>query len=67
MASLYARAPRGERAYGHVPRNHTRTTTLVAALKLDGLDTPMVLGGAMNREAFIAWSGHSLVPTLTPG
>lgn len=67
MTPLYARAPRGERAYGHVPRNHTRNTTLVAALTLAGLDAPMVLEGAMDREAFVAWLRHFLVPTLSAG
>jgi len=67
MTPLYARAPRGERAYGRVPRNHTRNTTLVAALTLAGLDAPMVLEGAMDREAFVAWLRHFLVPTLVPG
>jgi transposase len=67
MTPLYARAPRGERAYGHVPRNHTRNTTLVAALTLAGLDAPMVLEGAMDREAFVAWLRHFLVPTLNAG
>ncbi len=67
MTPLYARAPRGQRAYGHVPRNHTRNTTLVAALTLAGLDAPMVLEGAMDREAFVAWLRHCLVPTLRAG
>ncbi len=67
MTPLYARAPRGERAYGHVPRNHTRNTTLIAALTPAGLDAPMVLEGAMDREAFVAWLHHFLVPTLAPG
>ncbi|MCA1693273.1 MAG: IS630 family transposase [Actinobacteria bacterium] len=67
MTPRYARAPRGERAYGHVPRNHTRNTTLVAALTLAGLDAPMVLEGAMDREAFVAWLRHFLLPTLAAG
>jgi transposase len=67
MTPLYACAPRGERAYGHVPRNHTRNTTLVAALTLAGLDAPMVIEGAMDREAFVAWLRHFLVPTLRVG
>jgi transposase len=67
MTPLYARAPRGERAYGHVPRNHTRNTTLVAALTLAGLDAPMVLEGAMDRGAFVAWLRHCLGPTLSAG
>ncbi len=56
-----------DRLYGYVPRNHTRDTTLIAALTLDGLDAPMVLAGAMDREAFVAWLRHFLVPTLAPG
>jgi transposase len=67
MTPRCARAPRGARAYGHVPRNHTRNTTLIAALTLDGLGAPMVLEGAMDREAFVAWLRHFLVPTLRPG
>lgn len=67
MTPLYARAPRGQRAYGHVPRNHTRNTTLIAALTPAGLDAPMVLEGAMDREAFVAWLHHFLVPTLRVG
>jgi transposase len=72
MTPLYARAPRGERAYGHVPRNHARNTTLVAALTLAGLDAPMVREGAMDREACVAGCPlgsmrQSLVPTLHVG
>jgi transposase len=67
MTPLYARAPRGERAYGHVPRNHTRNTTLIAALTLAGLDAPMVIEGAMDRETFVAWPTQFLVPMLAPG
>ena len=67
MTPLYALAPRGQRAYGHVPRNHTRNTTLIAALTLAGLDAPMVIEGAMDREAFVAWLTHFLVPMLAPG
>jgi transposase len=67
MTPLYGRAPRGQRAYGHVPRNHTHNTTLVAALTLVGPDAPMVLEGAMDREAFLAWLRHFLVPTLSAG
>ncbi len=67
MTLVYALAPRGQRAYGHVPRNHTRNTTPIAALTLAGLDAPMVIEGAMDREAFVAWLTHFLVPTLAPG
>ncbi len=62
-----AETPWGKRAYGHVPRDHTRNTTLVAALTFAGLDAPMVLEGAMDREAFVAWLTRFPVPTLAPG
>jgi hypothetical protein len=32
MTRLKARAPRGERAYGKVPRNRGKNTTLIAAI-----------------------------------
>ena len=36
MARLRARAPRGERAYGKVPRNRGKNTTLIASITLEG-------------------------------
>jgi len=67
MTPLYARAPKGQRAYGGAPRNHTRNTTLIAALTPTGLIAPMVLEGAMDRAAFLAWLQHMLLPALVPG
>lgn len=32
LTPLYARAPKGSRAYGSVPRNRGKNTTLIAAL-----------------------------------
>ena len=37
MVRRYARAPKGERAYGSVPRNRGKNTTLVASLSLGGI------------------------------
>ncbi len=37
MTPRYGRAPCGERVVGTVPRTHDPTTTLVAALSLDGV------------------------------
>jgi transposase len=67
MTPLYACAPRGARAYGHVPRNHTHNTTLVAALSLAGVGDAMVIEGAMDGPAFVAWLQQGLGPTLVPG
>jgi transposase len=67
MTPLYACAPRGHRAYGYVPRNHTHNTTLVAALSLAGVGDTMVIEGAMDGSAFVAWLEQGLGPTLMPG
>jgi transposase len=67
MTPLYACAPRGQRAYGSVPRNHTCNTTLVAALALAGVGETMVIEGAMDGPAFVAWLEQGLGPTLVPG
>ena len=37
LTPLYARAPRGERAVGKVPRNYGANTTLMASLSLQGM------------------------------
>jgi transposase len=63
----HARAPRGQRAYGHVPRNHHKNTTLIAALTGQGMGECMALEGATDAEAFVAYLTHFLVPSLRPG
>jgi hypothetical protein len=40
MTRLYARAPRGERAYGKVPRNRGKNETLIASITLGGRWAP---------------------------
>lgn len=67
MTPLYACAPRGQRAYGYAPRNHTCNTTLVAALTLGGIQDSMAVEGAMDAAAFVAWLEQGLGPTLMPG
>ena len=59
MARLRARAPRGKRAYGKVPRNRGKNTTLIAAITLEGaMGTSMTVEGATDSEAFsrLTWS-----------
>ena len=36
MTRLRARAPKGKRAYGKVPKNRGKNTTLIAAITLEG-------------------------------
>lgn len=67
MARLRGRAPRGERCRAGVPHGHWKTTTFTGALRLTGMTAPMVLDGAMNGTAFLAYAEQVLAPTLTPG
>jgi hypothetical protein len=67
MARLRGRAPRGERCRAPVPHGHWKTTTFIGALRLSGMTAPMVLDGAMNGAAFLAYVEQVLVPTLAPG
>jgi transposase len=67
LTRRYARAPRGQRARGQVPRNHGTPTTLLAALSPAGLGAAMTLEGAANTDAFLVYLRELLCPTLRPG
>ncbi len=67
LTRRYARAPRGERAYGSVPRNYGQRTSLVAALTLEGLGPAMTVLGAFDGPAFEVYVQELLAPSLKPG
>lgn len=67
MTRRQARAPRGQRAVGRVPRNHGPNVSLIATLALDGMGPAAVLEGAVDRLAFEAYLEQILVPALRPG
>jgi transposase len=55
---------RGERLVGDVPMGHWQTLTFIAGFRQTGIVAPMVIKGAMNGEAFLAYVEQCLVPTL---
>lgn len=67
MARRYGRSRRGQRLVMPVPHGHWKTTTFVAALRVDGLTAPTVVDGAMTGELFEAYVKQQLVPTLRAG
>lgn len=67
LVRQYGRCRRGQRLVAYAPHGHWKTTTVVAALRQDGLTAPMVLDGAMNGKAFLAYVQQVLVPTLKDG
>ena len=65
MTRLRARAPKGKRAYGKVPRNRGKNTTLIAAITLEGaMGATMSVEGATDSLAFEAYVEHFLAPSL---
>lgn len=67
MTRLQGRAPRGSRLVDHVPHGHWKTTTFLAALRLEGLTAPLVVNAPINGEIFRAYVEQHLAPTLRPG
>ena len=58
LTRLYARAPRGERAFDKVPRNWGKNLTLIAAMSAEGMDQAMSVEGATDGAAFEAYVKH---------
>lgn len=52
MTSAYARAPRGARAVDLVLRNYGCNVSLIAALRLTGMDAAFVVEGSVNSAVF---------------
>jgi transposase len=63
MCRLYGRTPKGEHLIASVPY----VTTFLAGLRHDAMTAPLVLDGAINGEAFLAYVEQMLAPTLSPG
>lgn len=67
MTRLRGRAPRGQRLIDKTPHGHWKTTTLIAALGIEGMQCSMVVDGAVNSDLFEAFVEQVLVPVITPG
>ncbi len=58
---------RGRPCIGTVPHGYWGNNTFIAGLRADRIDAPMLMKGAINGDAFAAWVGKALAPTLSPG
>jgi transposase len=68
MDRLRARAPRGKRAYGKVPRNRGKNQTLIASVTLEGgMGEAVSIKGATDAEVFETYVEEFLAPTLKAG
>src|SRR5262252_9188261 len=55
---------RGERLISDAPMGHWETVTFIAGLRRTRIVAPMLIKGAMNGEAFLAYIVQCSVPTL---
>ena len=67
LTPLFARAPRGQRAYGSAPRTWGKNTTLIAGLTLAGIQAPFILEGAVDTLACETYVEQVLAASLRPG
>ena len=67
MTRRKARAPRGSRARGAVPRNRGAVTTLITGLRLAGMAPAMTVEGGTDTAVFATYLEHFLLPSLHPG
>ena len=68
MARLRARAPKGRRAYGRVPRNRGKNTTLIASMTLEGgMGEAMAIVGGTDAAVFEGYVERFLAPSLGAG
>jgi transposase len=67
LTPLYARAPKGQHAYGSVPRNRGTNMTLLASLSRQGMGEAMILEGAADTLAFEVYIEQMLAPSLSAG
>ena len=67
MTRSFGWAERGKRLTAYVPHGHWKILTFLAGLRHDRIVAPFVLDGPINGDAFTAWVGQCLAPTLMPG
>lgn len=67
LTPLRARAPRGQRAVGHVPHGKRPPISWLATLTAQGIGESLVVPGAIDRPIFDAFVDSRLAPRLRPG
>ena len=67
MTRLRARAPKGQRAHGRVPRNRGKNTTLLASMGSGGMGPSLAVVGSTTKAVFETYVERVLAPSLRPG
>ncbi|MEH2005416.1 IS630 family transposase [Nostoc sp.] len=67
LVRLFARAPKGKRAYAPRPQKRNKNVSLIGAIALKGVITQVSLLGATDGLTFEAFISQKLVPKLWKG
>lgn len=67
LVRLFARSPKGQRAYGTRPQTRGKNVSLISAIGLKGLIAQVSLLGATDGLTFEAFVARKLVPQLWAG
>ena len=67
LSPIFARAPKGERAFGKAPRNWGKNVSLICAIDAGGVKPSMSVEGAVDARAFEGYVEHFLTPKLKRG
>ena len=67
MTHLYGRAAVGDRLTDKTPHGHWKTTTLIAALGLEGVRCSTLVDGTIDADVFESFVAQVLVPELRRG
>jgi transposase len=67
LSPIYGWSKKGQRAYGSVPRNRGRNTTVLASMSVEGMGPSMAVEGATTARVFETYVERVLAPTLRKG
>jgi transposase len=67
LTPLRARAPRGQRAVGRIPRGKRPPIAWLATLTATGMGESLVVDGPVDGRVFTAFVERVLLPSLRPG
>jgi transposase len=67
MKRLHGWSDYGERLVDSAPSGHWSTTTIISAIRLDGVATAMATNGPTDALVFRGFTEHFLVPSLRTG
>jgi len=67
LTPRYARAPKGERAFGKAPRNWGKNVTLISSISVEGMGASMSIEGSSDTDSFGRYIREILAPSLKSG